>query len=1253
MMAHNNSSEAKTYTLKSAEKVDKSTSRTIFSPIMLSLLAVVLIIGSIFAFVTIRRADREMREDLLRQARLVARAVNLDNLKSLTGTEQDVSCEAYIDIKHQLSSIRSANPRCRFLYLLGRRNDGSVFFYVDNMPVGHMDESPAGMSYTDASDELISMFDTAFPAVEGPLPDEWGVWVSALVPLVDPSTGQVLAVFGMDTDAKHWRWDLAGKCAMPIALLIMLLIGTIGVMVVTRRCHPSPKPVLRRLMPYLAGMVVVIIAGTSGVIWKQHRTRLSDDIIRQAADTGGQIQMAMHHQAYGIGVAGQSIAANPTVQQAVKSKDAQTLQRVWGPIFNKLQKECKLTHFSFSDSSRVRLISSHARLPLGEVIQSLPAQEAHKTGKMAWGLEIGHLSDLSLRVIVPISDGQGIVGYVNLGKEIDDIFDDVHVFSGNRLAVVVRKEFLDRGLLEQQADRDIRWNSMHNGVVVHSCPGSLVEPFRRIADEVIISPRNHQVHETTFDGNYYLTSSIGLEIASGETVGRILVIRDMTLAKASFVRTMAISGAAVTILLSCLICFIYVLLRRTDSAIIAQQHELKENEARFDQLAEKSRTVVWEVDADGIYTYVSHVCRDVFGYDPQDLVGKVNFLDLHKTDAKDGGSGKIKSTFERRQAFDNLVNAMKARDESIVWVSTNGIPLFDSEGNFRGYRGSDADITARKLAEETILATNHQLGVAIARANEMALQAEQANATKTEFLANMSHEIRTPMTAILGFVGLLRDSLEVCDPKTCPISDTEAATRLEHILTIERNGEHLLSLINDILDLSKVESGKMKVERVKCSPVSIVEEVVSMMRVRAIERSLSLEATYEFPMPCAVLSDPTRMRQILVNLVGNAIKFTTHGKIDITVRHRVDDEGRAMLAFEVRDTGIGMTSEQMSNLFQPFNQADASTTRHFGGTGLGLAICRKLARAMGGDVTVASTLGEGSAFTLTMQIEVCAEDGYMTNVTPKEQHEHELPGEEANPKPKTKLIGRILLAEDGQDNQRLISTILRLAGAKVDIVENGRQAVRMVHTSIEDKKPYNLILMDMQMPEMDGYQATKQLRSMGINLPIIALTAHTMPQDRDKCLQAGCNEYVAKPIQRQQLLDLLERMLVGSTPQLESNQPTASLENANGDDAIHSVYENEEGFEEIIAQFVQRLPMHLDQMHRALQASLWDDLRRLAHQLKGAGGSYGYSQLTEDARTLETHAKAKDAEKANVALAALTDQVRRIQAGAPDATPKD
>ncbi|MCR4410842.1 MAG: ATP-binding protein [Thermoguttaceae bacterium] len=410
-------------------------------------------------------------------------------------------------------------------------------------------------------------------------------------------------------------------------------------------------------------------------------------------------------------------------------------------------------------------------------------------------------------------------------------------------------------------------------------------------------------------------------------------------------------------------------------------------------------------------------------------------------------------------------------------------------------------VTARL---STHLAERDRCAAELDRAKEAA---EAASRAKSEFLAHVSHEIRTPLTAVLGYAELLLGP---------PLPRDE---HLDCVETIHRNGQLLLRLVNDILNLSRIEAGNLVLEIAECSPWEAVQDAVSVVRPRAAEKGIDLRVDPTFPLPRTIRSDPARLRQILVNLVGNAVKFTERGEVRIEMSWKSGPGARPVLRMTVRDTGIGMTSEQIERLFRPFGQADPSTARRYGGTGLGLAICKRLAAALGGDIEVESHPGAGSAF--AFWLEAAPVDGVLLHAPPEDSGPSEPPAEWSG----EPLHGRVLLAEDGPDNQRLIHTLLRRQGLEVEVAENGRVACRKVWLAAAEGKPYDLVLMDMHMPELDGYQATRQLREEGWSGPIVAMTASAMDGDRARCLEAGCDDYLAKPIGKAAFLQSVGRWL--------------------------------------------------------------------------------------------------------------------------------
>jgi CheY-like chemotaxis protein len=363
----------------------------------------------------------------------------------------------------------------------------------------------------------------------------------------------------------------------------------------------------------------------------------------------------------------------------------------------------------------------------------------------------------------------------------------------------------------------------------------------------------------------------------------------------------------------------------------------------------------------------------------------------------------------------------------------------------------------------------------------------------------MSHEIRTPLNAILGFTEVLGNET-IAEPE-----------RREHLETIRRNGEHLLSVINDVLDISKIEAGRMTVERVELLTVELFAQVISLMQVRADAKGLALDLEFETEIPRTIRTDPVRLRQILLNLIGNAVKFTDDGEVAVRLEVLERDEDRILLHAAVTDTGVGIPREKLENVFGAFEQADGSTTRRFGGTGLGLAVSARLVRMMGGRIWANSDPGLGSAFHFTARFRVPARHG--------------LPGRadrSAAPQIWSGRKLRVLLAEDNRVNRRLAVHMLEKRGHDFLAVENGREAVEA-----HDRERFDAILMDVQMPELDGLRACAEIRrreeETGTSTPVIALTAHATSGDRERCLDAGMDDYVTKPIRPEDLFRALHR----------------------------------------------------------------------------------------------------------------------------------
>ncbi len=749
----------------------------------------------------------------------------------------------------------------------------------------------------------------------------------------------------------------------------------------------SANQVQRRLMVPLTLLFVLLIGGFAAALLHTQRGTLehsSRAVLNNASDA---LRTGLLRQADAVDSLGHVLLRDPVLTDGLKTLDRDRLLAACRPSFAKLREEHGITHLYFHGPDRVNLLRVHNPSKHGDLINRFTAREAERTGIPSSGIELGPLGTFTLRVVQPVLDGATLVGYLELGKEIEDILAVTHSGHETELTVIIRKSALQRAKWEagmKMLGRKGNWNRFPDDVLIYTSLSRFPVEAERFVKET-----TREQHNVTagadFDGRVWRILTSPLHDVSGAEVGNLLVFHDTTQAVVNFSRMLVMSLAAAGALLAALVGFLFVTLRRVD--------------------------------------------RDI-------LTSTIN------------------------------------------------------------------------LREQT------------ARANTMTDKAEAANRAKSEFLANMSHEIRTPMTAVLGFTENIAENVVKQE-------------NVEAIATVRRNGEYLINIINNILDLSRIEAGKMTVEQNRFKPCGIVADVASLMRVRADAKGLDFDSEYIAAIPETIQGDAVRLRQILINLIGNAIKFTDEGAVRLIVRfvgaangnHARTPPSSPYMQFDVLDTGLGMSDEQAKILFQPFTQADTSTTRKFGGTGLGLTISKRFAELLGGDIKlVESEVGTGTRFRAT--VATGSIEGVKMLANPTSAAVITNTSHDAARVLPSDLQGlHILLAEDGPDNQRLISFVLKKAGANVSVMENGKLAIDAALAARDDGNPFDVILMDMQMPIMDGYEATTRLRQQGYTEPIVALTAHAMEGDRERCINAGCDDYATKPIDRRKLIETIQEQL--------------------------------------------------------------------------------------------------------------------------------
>ncbi|MZP30671.1 PAS domain-containing protein [Heliobacterium undosum] len=626
----------------------------------------------------------------------------------------------------------------------------------------------------------------------------------------------------------------------------------------------------------------------------------------------------------------------------------------------------------------------------------------------------------------------------------------------------------------------------------------------------------------------------------------------------------------------------------------AMEKKLRESEENLRQLAENLRQVVWlrtpqqMLYINPAYEAVWGRSRDVIYANPNEFVQSIHPDDRPRILQVLSGS------FRQTGVFDEEYRILRP-DGSFRWIWARSFPVFDDQGRIARTAGIAEDTTERRQAIE-----------ALQEAKELAVQADRA---KSEFLAVMSHEIRTPMNSILGLTELLLDT---------PLDETQR----DYAVTLRSSAEILLSILNDILDISKIEAGRMNLEILDFNLAQSIEELVKMLAPRAKEKGLCFSVALDARLRRLVRGDPLRLQQVLFNLIGNAIKFTDQGSVRFEVTVEQETASALSVRFCVFDSGIGIDAATLSTLFTPFSQADLSTTRRFGGTGLGLSISKRLVELMGGHIGVKSQLGKGSTFWFVLSLEpsppalsetaACAS---VDRIAPMDTETAVPTAEPEPPKPPSLPNLPILLAEDNETNQKLMRLLLHKLGlTDIDIVNDGHQAVAAALS-----RHYRLILMDFRMPGMDGLEATRRIRNWESAhakqaVPIIALTANALGGDRERCLAAGMNDYLSKPVHFRQLRRLLERYLTERQTDVSCHEILDNVRQLCG-------CLDQEELLLLFRTFLQDIPPRLAALKAAREQGDWEALRFHAHYIKSGSGNLGARRLMQVCAELEQLAK--------------------------------
>lgn len=670
---------------------------------------------------------------------------------------------------------------------------------------------------------------------------------------------------------------------------------------------------------------------------------------------------------------------------------------------------------------------------------------------------------------------------------------------------------------------------------------------------------------------------------------------------------------------------------------------LLQSERNYRELIEHARTVILRWDVNGEVTYINDFGERCFGYKRAELFGRhlVGTI-VPETDT----AGK-----DLRQMIDNIIhspadyheneNENVTRDGRRIWMHWSNTAVCEKNGTLVEILSIGTDVTERRVAEQQLFETHQYLEKAVHRSSELAAEAARANAAKSEFLANMSHELRTPMNGVIAMAGLLSTTLLTGEQRN-------------YVGVIRKSGKHLMTIINDILDYSKIEARRMGLEEVSFNLAEVMNELMPLLQAGADEKGLHLHCMIEADVPAIVRGDPARLRQILLNLASNAVKFTEQGNVSVRVSVDSREAQQLVLRFTVNDTGIGIAAEQLPLIFDPFTQADSSTTRRFGGTGLGLSISRQLVELMGGELDVTSREGEGSVFSFTARFTLIqtGEVALLAEEHANELVKHSVAFSEQRGKYK------ILVVEDNPINQRVAGALLEKAGFRYNLVESGHEALQRL-----ESEPYDLVLMDCQMPGLDGYETTLLIRSANValirnDMPIIAMTANALEGDREKCLEAGMDDYIAKPIELSQLIPLIEKWLPPAyfssnfeppekRPHMRMLSNTAIEEGDlpvfNEADYLRRNLDDRILAKDVLNIFVKSTPGYLAVLKENLAEGDAVGVRKQAHAVKGACSTVGAEQMWETALRLEQAGKVGNLASAGLLAEQLQMDYKRLE----------
>jgi PAS domain S-box-containing protein len=900
---------------------------------------------------------------------------------------------------------------------------------------------------------------------------------------------------------------------------------------------------LHVLVPLMLAMTILL--GSFIIVFYQFQKRyINEDVTSRFKSAQNLFFVQLDSEAAKMSALLDVIRRDEKIKAALKRKDKPALLAQTRNLYDGLNAGHKITHFYFTDPQRVNILRVHQFDRFGDRIDRVTTLPAEKSGKTSYGIELGPLGTFTLRVVAPWYEDGRLLGFVELGEEIEHITKSLSAILDLDFIILIEKKYLERTAWEsgmKMLGRAFNWDQFPDFVITQQTSSSIPKEISALimGDQRLAAQSSIELKT---DAQTFRMAIKPLNDAGQVVVGRMVLMRNITALMDNLYWKLLLVFWISVLTGGTLYLLFYIYMGRVEKQMQQATRALRDSEEKYRNILNTIEDSYVEVDLSGQITYVNPAAVRLLGSSVEELHGLPFQSVVHPSQINE-----IFNTFNKIYTTGQPESGLSAdivmKSGEILNVEMSVSLIIDSAGKTVGFCGIGRDMTLRRRAE-----------LALKQAKE---KADEANKAKSEFLASMSHEIRTPMNAIVGMAELL--------------SETEMTDEQRQYVQIFRSaGENLLNLINDILDLSKVEAGHMSLEAMQFNLYDLVEKACDMIALRAHKKGLEMANWIMPDVPNYLLGDPVRLRQIIVNLLGNAVKFTDSGEIVLSVIKvgtpaDVSGDGetdRCMLQFSVRDTGIGIPAEKIDEVFDLFSQADSSTTRQYGGTGLGLTISKRLVELMGGRIWLESDVGKGTTVYFTVPFTVRA------------------PGEQQAPEMYTTDLKemKILIIDDNATNRLILRDYLNRWGAHVTEASDGAMGIEALRNADQAGRPFSLILLDNRMPGMDGFEAAEIIRkdSRLAETTIMMLTSENRPGDMNRAKSMGISEYLSKPVKRTELEESIYRA-IRKTKKRGATQPPDVCAEPSDEKKLRILIVDDSEDNRILAQaYLKKLPYLID-----------------------------------------------------------------------------